>query len=241
MLCHLNHQYTTIIMKAYYLLLYLFEITCLASCSNNHTQSQLFDNKDIVGIDVSHHQGDIDWDAVADGGVDYVYIKATEGKTFTDKMYARNRDLARKAGLLVGAYHFYSMKSTPEEQFKNFKRSCPKGSTDLIPMIDVEFVGKLTTVQLSDLGKGSKRLADLMEDYYGKKPLIYCSPDVYNWCIYKRFSDDYVLMLGHPHPTYPAIKGSKHYDIWQYTYKGRIKGVAQVFDMHKFHKKRHWT
>jgi len=192
--------------------------------------------REVKGIDVSHHQGNIDWKAVSENGIDYVYIKATQGMTFTDDMYEKNRKLARQSGLLVGAYHFYSMQSKPKDQFENFRKACPKGTTDLIPMIDVEFAGKLSSAQLAELGDGAKELADLMEQYYGKKPMIYCSPDVYNWCIYGRFSNDYMLMLGHPYTTYPAIKGKKHYDIWQYTYSGRINGVKQSFDMHKFHK-----
>src|SRR3954469_22613633 len=57
------------------------------------------------GIDVSHHQGTINWDAVAGDGVEFAWMKATEGATFRDASFARNWHQAGAAGLARGAYH----------------------------------------------------------------------------------------------------------------------------------------
>lgn len=59
----------------------------------------------ITGVDVSHHQGIIDWRRVA-AVHRFAFIKATEGLSFRDGHYATNITNASKAGLLVGAYHF---------------------------------------------------------------------------------------------------------------------------------------
>ena len=59
-----------------------------------------------TGIDVSHWQGFIDWDRVAASGVDFAIVKATEGADVVDAWYLRNRNRARRAGILVTAYHF---------------------------------------------------------------------------------------------------------------------------------------
>lgn len=61
------------------------------------------------GIDVSHWQGVINWQQVRRlGGIDFAYIKATEGTYYTDPSYAQNVRQARQAGVIPGAYHFLS-------------------------------------------------------------------------------------------------------------------------------------
>lgn len=71
------------------------------------------------GIDVSAHQGEIDWTAVAGDGIGSAYLKATEGATFRDPAFAANWRGARAAGLDVGAYHFFTLCRRGEEQARN--------------------------------------------------------------------------------------------------------------------------
>ena len=71
------------------------------------------------GVDVSAHQGTIDWPAVAGDGVSAAYLKATEGATFRDPAFARNWQQARAAGLRVGAYHFFTLCRGGAEQAAN--------------------------------------------------------------------------------------------------------------------------
>ncbi|KAN0129595.1 Glycoside hydrolase superfamily [Lactarius tabidus] len=59
------------------------------------------------GIDVSNNQGsNIKWGAVKSGGVQFAYIKATEGTTFIDPDFNRNYAGATNVGIIRGAYHF---------------------------------------------------------------------------------------------------------------------------------------
>src|SRR3546814_10025509 len=60
------------------------------------------------GIDVSHHQGAIDWERVAADGVEFAYLKATEGGGFSDPRFVSNARGAKAAGIKVGAYHYYT-------------------------------------------------------------------------------------------------------------------------------------
>lgn len=95
----------------------------------------------VRGIDVSHHQGSIDWELVAADRVDFAWIKATEGTSFVDPRFAANRDGARSAGLRVGAYHYFSICSDGAPQAEHFVRTVGKLSdtvTDLPPALDVE-------------------------------------------------------------------------------------------------------
>lgn len=71
------------------------------------------------GIDVSHHQHKIDWSQVAKDDVDFVYIKATEGATWTDPKFKTLLEGAKKENILVGAYHFITT-STEASAQKDF-------------------------------------------------------------------------------------------------------------------------
>jgi lysozyme len=62
---------------------------------------------DVIGVDVSNHQGDIDWPILARTDIGLAYLKATEGGNFRDRRFQANWDGARKAGLPRGAYHFF--------------------------------------------------------------------------------------------------------------------------------------
>ena len=80
-----------------------------------------FSDYEIVGIDVSAHNGDIDFDRVKAEGIEFVFIKATEGSTFKDKRFVDNVRKARKAGLKVGAYHFFRFDTPGYMQGLNFE------------------------------------------------------------------------------------------------------------------------
>ena len=63
----------------------------------------------VVGVDVSHHQDDIDWPKVSQSNVRFAYIKATEGGDYVDPKFTDNWKQARAAGLAVGVYHFFKI------------------------------------------------------------------------------------------------------------------------------------
>lgn len=95
------------------------------------------------GIDVSHYQGEINWDAVAgDGKISYAYLKATEGATLVDDTYARNLSEAKRVGLKVGSYHFYRPNTDWRKQLENLSSVVKPGEQDLLPIIDIEHRGK---------------------------------------------------------------------------------------------------
>ena len=78
------------------------------------------------GIDISSHQGYIDWAKVSsDKDINFVYIKATEGATYHSPHYPHNITQARRHGLLVGSYHYLSSSSSIDEQFNNFSKFYP--------------------------------------------------------------------------------------------------------------------
>ena len=86
------------------------------------------------GIVLSHENNVKDWDMVAqDSSVQFVYLKATDGASVQDSKYKKSLKAARKAGLKVGSAHYFRMTSTPEDQFKNFKKTVKVDDQDLVP------------------------------------------------------------------------------------------------------------
>lgn len=92
------------------------------------------------GVDVSHHQGEIDWEKVAADDIEFAYIKATEGGDFVDTAFAANWAGAGDAGIDRGAYHFFTLCRAGAEQAANFLETVPTGG-ELPPAVDLELAG----------------------------------------------------------------------------------------------------
>jgi lysozyme len=192
--------------------------------------------KDSVGIDVARYQGDIDWQTVSKEKILFVYIKATEGKTYTDPKFHQNIKGAQKAGLKVGAYHFFRMTSGAREQFNHFYSQVSKYKLDLIPMIDVEVPSKevKTIKQVQD---SLDVFIKLVTQKYGKKPMIYGTQSSYNtYCAPKPKYNDLHLYIGRYGKNAPEIKGEGSYTIWQYSEHGKINGIPKAVDLCRFRK-----
>ena len=184
------------------------------------------------GIDVSKYQESIDWETIKKNPkVQYVYIKATEGCNHTDHRYEENIRNARKHGVKVGSYHFLTNKSSAVAQFENFRMTARKDEQDLIPFIDVEVCDKWTSQQLRD---SLKVFADLVEDYYGVKPLIYTSENFFNHHLGKAFAE-YPLFIAKYSNNQPNSNGVK-WIIWQFSDRGRIAGIKGNVDLSCFNK-----
>lgn len=90
------------------------------------------------GIDISNHNGNINFDNVKSDGVEIVYIKATEGTTYIDSYLDINYSNAHSIGLKTGFYHFLVGTSSPETQATSFYNAIKNKISDIIPMLDVE-------------------------------------------------------------------------------------------------------
>lgn len=185
------------------------------------------------GIDVSDHQKRIDWAEVArDKKVQYVYIKATEGATYVSNLYRYNLEQARKHGIKVGSYHFLRTGSRIKDQFDNFKRVVKKPEQDLLPLIDVEVRQGWTNQQLRD---SVKAFADMVEEHYGCRPMIYTSSSFYDNILGRAFNI-YPLFIARYSATEPNLKSGAKWTMWQYSERGRVRGISTNVDMSRFNK-----
>lgn len=189
--------------------------TCEDTCSHVH------------GIDVSHYQNEVFWNAVGDDtNMAYVYLKCTEGSDNQDPRYLRNIELAHSHDLKVGSYHFFRPKVCLAQQIHNFKAQCLPAEQDLIPMLDVETDAGLPSEQFCD---SLQKMLQLMEDTYHQKPLVYTYRNFYNKHLQGRL-DGYPLMIAMYSDEQPQLADGRDYIVWQYTCRGRLAGVKGDVD-----------
>jgi len=134
----------------------------------------------VRGIDVSHHQGVIDWAAVPKDQVRFVYIKASEGGDFQDPAFAVNWNGARVQGFDVGAYHFFTLCRDGAAQAENFIKTVPKAGKSLPPAIDLEFVGNCAARPSGpEFIQRLDAFVKTVETHFGQKPVLYSTPAFY--------------------------------------------------------------
>ncbi|HEY3406411.1 MAG TPA: GH25 family lysozyme [Ohtaekwangia sp.] len=95
----------------------------------------------VVGIDISHHQGKINWKQLSTEDVSFIIMKATEGVDYKDPLFDSNWSASKSAGYKTGAYHFYRVCRDGKEQAENFIRTVPNLPENIAPTIDLEFGG----------------------------------------------------------------------------------------------------
>lgn len=130
------------------------------------------------GVDVSAHQGDIDWDAVAADDIEFTYIKATEGGDFVDDLFATNWTEARRVGLERGAYHFFTLCTPGATQAQNFLRVVPPDDAALPPAIDLELAGNCSERPPRDqMFDELLTFVDRVESAWGRETILYLGND----------------------------------------------------------------
>lgn len=175
----------------------------------------------VRGVDVSHYQGEIDWPALRSQGIEFAYIKATEGSGSVDERFDQNLRGAMDVGLPVGAYHFFSYDSPGETQAQHFIETVPDLSGMLPPVIDVEFyAGYNRHPAGADVVVPQLRaMVDRLADHYGRPPMIYATGRAYGLYIRDGAFDDCALWIRNVYWT-----PKEDWTLWQYTDRARLLG-----------------
>ena len=192
------------------------------------------ENYMIHGIDVSKYQQTISWDAVREMKVKdiqlgFVFIKATEGIANTDPQFKRNWKKSKQAGMIRGAYHFFLATKDGREQADNFISSVDLEKGDLPPVVDIE---QTYGVHPTVLKKELKECLDIIQYYYGVKPIIYTNVDFYSRVLGKEFNS-YPLWAAHYYE-YDTPRIQRNWDFWQHSEEGRVNGILSKVDFNVF-------
>ena len=123
------------------------------------------------GIDVSQWQGNINFEAVSQSGIEVVYIKSSEGYS-VDPYFETNYKKATDAGLKVGVYHYVTATTVEEAQSEAaFFVSNLEGKTiDCRLAMDFEYFGNLSRNQINEIGLA---FLQTVESLSGKEVVVY--------------------------------------------------------------------
>ena len=199
----------------------------------------------VPGIDVSYWNAGIHWPKVRATGQRFVFVKATEGDSYSDPTFDDNWLGAKSAGLLRGAYHFFRANIDPKKQatrFMDYVKSM-NDHGELPPVLDLETQDGQTKERII---ARAKIWIDLVEAAFDKKPIIYSG----QYFLQDYFSEagggppawakDYPLWLAqYPNQYVPGMqptlpRGWFKWTFWQYSEKGQVNGINAKVDLNLF-------
>ncbi len=191
----------------------------------------------VHGIDVSRWQASIDWNKARAAGISFAFIKATEGKEELDPRFRPHWEAAGAAGVARGAYHYFYFCAPAAEQARWFIANVPRDRSDLPHVLDMEWNAHSPTCRKRPDGATVRAEAatflDILERHYGKRPVIYTTPDFWEDTDIKRVPRTQFWLrsvAGHPRETYPGSR----WMLWQYTGTGVVPGIAGPVDINVF-------
>lgn len=187
---------------------------------------------EVKGIDLSHHNEVVSWDAVRDKDIAFAYLKVTEGSSLCDREYKQNYRQAKACNIRVGTYHFFSFRTPGQVQAKHFieEAICKKG--DLIPAIDVEHSPGNKYNPKKE--KRDKVVAELkvfekqLRNHYGCLPMIYTNKECYELYVKGHFPKNPIWICDLSNKPSETID---NWMIWQFSHKGKISGTSGKIDL----------
>ena len=188
----------------------------------------------VRGIDVSHHQGAIHWPSVARDDVRFAYVKATEGGDHRDRLFQRNLRGAERAGLPIGAYHFFTLCRPGDEQAQNYLRAVRGHRLRLPPAVDLEFGGNCAA--RPSQAEFDRELAAFMREVKratGREPILYVTREFHaEYVAGGRFHRQPLwvrdLIAGLDRPSRGRVM------FWQFAHRGRVDGIEGPVDLNVY-------
>lgn len=214
-----------------------FDQTNLVKLDNGQLQ-YLEDGKVIShkGIDVSYHQGEIDWQAVAADGVEFAIIRVGirgygTGKVVLDEMFEQNIQGAINNGIKVGVYfysHSINQEEVEEEVNLVLEQLAPYKITGPV-VYDAEKVSKSRTSSISMEGRTAMAVTFCEAvKAAGYRPMLYLNLDTAFTVFDLTQLEQYDKWFAHygTDMYYPY-----DYKIWQYSESGRVNGISSAVDL----------
>ncbi len=195
-------------------------------------------NYPVHGIDAARFQTSIDWSQARRNGVNFAFIKATEGGDLLDLAFKDHWRGAGRAGVARGAYHFYYFCTTPEVQARWFIKNVPRSKGMLPPVLDMEWNPFSPTCahrrpEAGVVQDEMRRWLRIVEAHYGQRPIIYTTPKFYKENKLAGFKGyEYWLRTTaeSPREAYPG----QSWRFWQYSMTGLIDGIKGEVDLNAF-------
>ncbi|GAB2914199.1 lysozyme [Streptomyces mayteni] len=199
----------------------------------------------VQGIDVSRWQGSINWTSVRNAGIQFAWMKATEGTTYRDPNFNANYPAAHGAGVIRGAYHFAlpnaSSGATQANFFASNGGAWSRDNLTLPGVLDIES----NPYGAQCYGLSTSQMRTWIQDFYNtyksrtsRDVVIYTSPSWWNTCTgsWSGMASQSPLWVAHwttaNSPTLPG--GFGVHTVWQYTSTGSVSGISGNVDRDQF-------
>jgi lysozyme len=179
----------------------------------------------IKGIDVSHHNGVVDWKKVAADGVKFVFLKASEGTSFVDKTFYTNAAQASAAGIHVGAYHYAKFGTVAEAraEAKHFLKTVAGVKLTYPLVLDLEENKKNASKAV--LTNAAVAFMQALENT-GYVAMLYAGKYFLENTLDESKLKPYALWVARYNKTL-----GRQADVWQYTETGKVQGIKGNVDM----------
>lgn len=191
----------------------------------------------VHGIDISVWQGDIDWHKARSNGVNFAFLKATEGGDLVDPAFEHNWAQAQAAGVARGAYHYFYHCRPAAEQARWFIAHVPRAQNALPPVLDMEWTPRSPTCRTkrpaTQIRAEARSFLSALQDHYGQVPILYTTLDFYeDNQLWKLTGVEFWLRstAAHPSDSYPG----QHWTFWQYSATGAVPGLRGPVDLNAF-------
>ena len=191
-----------------------------------------------VGVDVSEHQGEIDWQAVAEAGIDFAVIRIggrlmQSGTIFEDKYFRANLEGAKAAGLKVGVY-FFSQALNAQEGLEEaeFVLGLLDGVELDYPVVcDWEYLGGNTArtygVEPAEITAGIDAFCARVEEA-GYRGMLYFNA----YCGYIKMDLRELTDYDFWYAQYSDVPSYRyHFQMWQYSSSGQVDGIESDVDL----------
>lgn len=187
-----------------------------------------FERYPIRGIDVSRHNGMMNLDAAAADGIEFIFLKASEGESFRDENFHINYEKAGHAGLKRGAYHFFRFDKDGITQGQNFLNAIEKKKLELGVVIDVEEFGNAKNVPRDSI---MMRLEDMVDylNLRGYRVMFYTNRDGYESYLMDQYAG-LPLWICH----FSSTPFDADWTFWQFDHHAKVKGIPGEVDMNVF-------
>lgn len=204
---------------------------------NQRIKRIITENQDkIFGFDISHyqHHEDIRWDSlwIANGTIklDFVVMRATMGNSKKDKHFKTFWKAAKEHQITRGAYHFYRADEDPIVQANNYLETILLEEGDLRPVLDIEKIPRKKSRKrlIEDL----KTWLNIVEEKYGKKPIIYTYYHYYKDYLRDDFEDYPLWLANYNDVSQPSDED--HWKLWQFTENGIVSGINSKVDLNVY-------
>lgn len=185
----------------------------------------------VIGVDLSAHNGSVDFDSVGAAGVAFAYIKASEGVSFRDSAFARNARSAHAAGLAVGAYHFFRFECDGSGQARNLMAAVDSLPVTLPLAIDIEEWGNRVAVPTDTIVARLQTMESELRAA-GFRVIIYTNKNGYHRFYRSAFATETAPPLWICSFTDPPLDAP--WTLWQHSHSSHIPGIPGHTDLNTF-------